>query len=94
MLTSGVYFLATRIPRNPFFQGLAWWEMTMCVFLCVLFKTDGRFTLAEMGDKQLRKDEGNLKERDVAIPSSCTDTTLRPVVDIYDFLAHVKTVCL
>lgn len=61
----------------------------MCVFLCVLFKTDGRFTLAEMGDKQLRKDGVNLKDRDADIPSSCTDMTLRPeVADTHDFLAQ------
>lgn len=80
MLTSGVYFLATRIPSNPFFQGLAWWEMTMCVFLCVLFKTDGRFTLAEMGDKQLGKDRGGetagtQRERDSAIADACCGHT-------------------
>lgn len=28
------------------------------MFLCVLFKTDGQFTLTEVGDKQLRKDGG------------------------------------
>lgn len=52
--------------------------MTMCVFLCVLFKTDGRFTLAEMGDKQLREDEGKPpghKERETppSRPVSATD---------------------
>lgn len=38
----------------------------MCVFLCVLFKTDGRFTLVEMGDKQLREDgeKGSLEGRE------------------------------
>lgn len=42
----------------------------VCV-LCVLFKTDGRFTLAEMSDKQLRKDGGKPlghKQRDTAVP--------------------------
>lgn len=30
----------------------------MTVFLCVLFKTDGQFTLTEVSDKQLGKDGG------------------------------------
>lgn len=41
----------------------------MC-FLCVLFKTDGRFTLAEMGDKQLRKDGGNRRDTKRETPPS------------------------
>lgn len=57
MFTSGAYFFATRIPSSPYFQGLAWWEMTMCVFLCVLFKTDGRFTLAEMAINSLEREK-------------------------------------
>lgn len=42
----------------------------MCVFLCVLFKTDGRFTLAEMGDKQLRGDGGNCRDTKTGTPPS------------------------
>ncbi len=62
----------------------------MSVFLCVLFKTDGRFTLAEMGDKQLRKNGGNRwdkKRERHRHPFQFHRQALTPVVDIHDFLA-------
>lgn len=69
LFTSGVYFFATRIPSNPYFQGLAWWEMTMCVFLCVLFKADGWFTLAEMVINSLERMGGTAGTQRGTLPS-------------------------
>jgi len=51
--------------------------MTKCAFLCVLFKTDGLFTLVEMADKQLGKETPGHKDRNAA--SSYTDGVLMSV---------------
>lgn len=60
--TSGVYFLTTRIPSDALF-GVG--HDCVC-FYVYLFEADGRFTIAGMIDKQLKR-FGGMRDTAVAL---------------------------